>query len=102
MNSAVLLAFLSMPACSKKKKVEEVAKPDAGAATPDATAPQEVPLSPYDLLKSLPKPPPAFKAEPGTTLESLKTNKQIAIALQPRWPQCALTGISDDYLSAQS
>ena len=87
MNSAVLLAFLSMPACSKdEKKVEEVVKPDAGAAIPDAAAPQEVPLSPYDLLKSLPKPPPAFKAEPGTTLESLKTNKQIKPSpYSPRW-----------------
>ena len=104
MKGAVALAFLSMSACSKdEKKVEEVVKADAGAASVDAAAPQEVPLSPYDLLKSLPKTPPAFKGEPGTSLEAPRKTNRSNLTLQPQVAdrQRALTCISDDHLSAQ-
>jgi len=79
-SSLLILVFCGLPiGCSKdEKKVEEVTKKDAGIGKlPDSGAAIAAPLSPYDMLKSLPKPPKNLLAEPGTTAKALKAKKGV-------------------------
>ncbi|MEE2756086.1 MAG: hypothetical protein VYA30_05475 [Myxococcota bacterium] len=79
-SSLLILVFCWLPAgCSKdEKKVEEVANKDASVAKAvDSSTTLAAPLSPYDMLKSLPKPPNNLLAEPGTTLKALKARKGV-------------------------
>ncbi len=65
--------------CSKdEKKVEEVNKKDGGLANLADSGPVlAAPVTPYDLLKSLPKLPKTLLAEPGTTAKALKAKKGV-------------------------
>ena len=84
----VLLICSTFSGCSKdEKKVEEVNKSDAGPGKkPDAGQVIAAPVSPYDVLKNLPKPPKNLMAEPGMTAEALKATKGVRESgYSPRW-----------------